>query len=121
MSASRPVRLDDGQPRNLLRAWLLLLLSESPAHGYDLVERLDEVGAGRDAGGLYRALRSLEHEGLVSSSWEASLIGPDRRCYAVTDLGRLHLVTWSRVVAGVRESLGLFLDRYREMANENGR
>ena len=56
---------------------LLLLLRERPLHGYELLERLPELGLeGRvDIGNLYRLLRSLEDEGLVSSEWTA---GPRR-------------------------------------------
>ena len=109
---------DDGQPKNILRAWLLLLLDEAPAHGYDLVERLEGVGVGRDAGSLYRALRGLEHEGLVRSAWEASLIGPDRRCYVVTDRGRERLRTWVGVLESVQASVAVFLDRCRSAVDE---
>ena len=47
---------------------LLLLLRERPLHGYELLERLPELGVeGRvDIGNLYRLLRALEEEGLVS-------------------------------------------------------
>lgn len=109
---------DDGQPKNILRAWLLLLLDESPAHGYDLVERLEGVGVGRDAGSLYRALRGLEHEGLVRSTWEASLIGPDRRCYVVTDEGRQRLRAWVRILESTQHSVSVFLDRCRSAVDE---
>lgn len=116
----RTGRNDDGQPKNILRAWLLLLLSEAPAHGYDLVERLDALGVGRDAGSLYRALRGLEHEGLVSSAWEASLIGPDRRRYVVTDTGKARLREWVGVLERVQTSLDRLLDRCRSAMNEHG-
>ena len=50
---------------------LLLLLRERPSHGYDLLERLPELtGEQRvEMGNLYRLLRALEEEGLVSSRW----------------------------------------------------
>lgn len=111
----RSNRSDDGQPKNFLRAWLLLLLTESPAHGYDLVERLDTLDVGRDAGSLYRALRALEHEGLVRSTWEASLIGPDRRRYIVTDAGQAKLRSWVDILEAVQASLSVFLDRCRSV------
>ena len=58
-------------PRNFLRPCVLLLLRESPAHGYDLLERAKAFGFTRwDPGGLYRVLRALEEEGLVRSAWE---------------------------------------------------
>jgi poly-beta-hydroxybutyrate-responsive repressor len=119
MNDERATRNEDGQPKNFLRAWLLLLLTESPAHGYDLVERLDALGVGRDAGSLYRALRGLEHEGLVRSAWEASLIGPDRRRYVVTETGQDRLRAWIGVLEGVKASLDAFLDRCRSAVSEH--
>ncbi len=54
-------------PKNFLRPCLLLLLHESPAHGYELRERLRPLGFNRDdPGRLYRALRTLEEAGLVA-------------------------------------------------------
>ena len=49
-----------GQPKRFLQPCLLLLIAESPAHGYDLLERLTEFGLERDPGGLYRALRPVQ-------------------------------------------------------------
>lgn len=75
-------------PRNFMRPCVLLLLRESPAHGYDLVERLRAFGfGGEDPGRLYRTLRGLESEGLVHSAWERSTHGPDRRIYVLTGRG----------------------------------
>src|SRR5438093_2746615 len=68
---------------------LLLLLRERPAHGYDLLERLPELtGEARiEMGNLYRLLRGLEEEGLVSSQWDDSYSGPAKRRYALTHAG----------------------------------
>src|SRR5215467_11072838 len=57
---------------------LLLLLRERPAHGYDLLERLPELtGEARiEMGNLYRLLRGLEEEGLVTSEWDDSSPAP---------------------------------------------
>ena len=70
-------------------AALLLLLRESKTHGYDLLERLPELtGEERiDVGNLYRVLRALEEQGLVSSEWDESLPGPAKRTYELTDAG----------------------------------
>jgi poly-beta-hydroxybutyrate-responsive repressor len=102
-------------PRNFLRPCLLLLLREEPAHGYDLLQRLKPFGFVRDdPGRLYRALRSLEREGLVRSAWEASTSGPDRRIYELTRAGmeELHLATKS--LADAADVLDVFLTRYEE-------
>ena len=67
-------------------AALLLLLRERPAHGYDLLERLPSLlGDERvDVGNLYRVLRRLEEQGLVSSEWDESVPGPAKRTYELT-------------------------------------
>src|SRR5438552_3323064 len=62
---------------------LLLLLAERPLHGYELLDVLPElIGEQRvDVGNLYRVLRALEEEGIVSSEWSADLPGPAKRTY----------------------------------------
>jgi PadR family transcriptional regulator len=94
-------------------AALLLLLAERPTHGYELLEQLPAVvGAERvDVGNLYRALRALEHEGLVTSEWNAELPGPAKRTYSLTDAGRSALAAWLSALGALREELTRFLDR----------
>ena len=105
-------------PKNFLRPCLLLLLREQPAHGYDLLERLRPLGlAGDDPGGLYRALRALEREGLVHSEWEPSTEGPQRRCYELTRAGHEQLHRLAKSVAAARTTLDLFLSRYGEFVS----
>lgn len=102
-------------PKTFLRACLLLLLREQPAHGYELLERLQPFGFDRsDPGGLYRTLRGLEEEGLVRSSWEASQAGPDRRIYELTRAGMETLHRQAKALAGGAEIMSSFLSRYEE-------
>lgn len=111
MGRIEDVLVDGGQPKNFLRPCLLLLLKESPAHGYDLLERLREFGLDREPGGLYRSLRAMEHEGLVSSSWEASFTGPDRRRYQLTAAGERCLDAWAAALRETKRGLDVFLGR----------
>ena len=105
-------------PRNFLRPCLLLLLRERPSHGYDLLERLAALGFRRDdPGGLYRALRALEGEGLVRSAWEDSDNGPDRRIYELTRAGREELHRSAKGLAAGRRTLDAFLSRYGEFVS----
>lgn len=100
-------------PNVLVGPFLLLLLAESPGHGYELVERLKDVGFtdGR-AGSLYRELRHLEDEGLVTSHWEASQTrGPARRVYALTTAGRRSLRACIAGAEGLTQTLAEFSDR----------
>lgn len=102
-------------PKNFLRPCLLLLLREEPAHGYDLLERVQALGFdGSDPGGLYRALRALEREKLVRSVWEPSDNGPDRRTYEITRAGMEELHRSAKAIAAGQESVARFLSRYQE-------
>jgi DNA-binding PadR family transcriptional regulator len=91
---------------------LLKLLAEGPTHGYELLERLPPVvGEERvDVGNVYRALRALEQEGLVSSEWRADLPGPAKRTYTLTDDGRAVLELWRGSLGALRDDLTAFLD-----------
>lgn len=94
---------------------LLLLLRERPAHGYELLESLQELLPGEriDMGNLYRALRALEEDGLVSSEWRGDLPGPARRIYSLTAEGARLLDEWAAALERARERIDVFLSRYR--------
>ena len=97
-------------------AALLASLAARPTHGYELIERLPELSGDErvDVGNLYRALRSLEEDGLVTSEWSAELPGPTRRTYTLTDQGEELLRAWLAALAELRDGLAMFLDRAQE-------
>jgi PadR family transcriptional regulator len=93
---------------------LLLLLRERPTHGYDLLERLPELtGEQRvEMGNLYRHLRGLEDEGIVTSEWDSSSPGPAKRRYALTKAGSRLLDQWADALRRSQDRSAAFLDRY---------
>ncbi len=93
---------------------VLLLLRERSSHGYELLEALPELtGEGRvDMGNLYRVLRALEEDGLVSSAWQADAPGPARRTYELTPAGRRLLDEWAEALRRSRQRIDLFLRQY---------
>ena len=95
---------------------LLLLLRERPAHGYDLLERMPELtGEQRvEMGNLYRLLRALEEEGLVTSEWHEASPGPAKRRYALTEQGGQLLEQWVEALRRSQERTERFLERYEE-------
>ncbi len=66
----------------------LIILRECTSYGYQLMERLVELGFdAMNPGTLYRTLRKMEKDGLCESKWETACEGPARRMYSITDAG----------------------------------
>ena len=100
-------------PRNLLVPYLLFALSFYRAHGYVLQQWLRALGFfGVDLTTLYRTLRQMERQGLVSSAWDAEQQGPARRVYTLTDVGRLMLESWAAALGPYRLMLEQFARTY---------
>ena len=105
------------QPRNVVRAWLLLLLRGRSAHGYDVRRRLLEQGVQADGSTIYRALRDLEAHGLVTSDWTPALgTGPHKRVYKLTRRGRRELARTAQDMADARATFDTFLAMYADSA-----
>jgi len=72
--------------RGDIRIALLSALADEPAHGYELIQRLEERTGGRwkpSPGSVYPTLQMMEEGGLVTASQQN-----DKRVYAITDEGR---------------------------------
>jgi len=106
-----------GRPRELVAPSLLLLLAESPGHGYELMERLRPLGF--DWGGpgpIYRELRSLEDAGLIASEWFVGQRGPGRRVYEITPSGRQSLDCSIAGILGLQRLIAEYQVRVRAIA-----
>jgi len=94
--------------------WLLLLLSERPMYGYELIRELEKRFSGYwkpQTGTIYPALEKLESSGLVTSQIEfRDETKPDRKHYALTEKGQAQLsqtmVYWIKMTE--------ILENYRE-------
>jgi PadR family transcriptional regulator PadR len=74
--------------KGVLSLLLLRLLAERESYGYELVQRLREVGlAGIAEGTVYPALARLEREARVSARLVSSRSGPARKYYRPTQAG----------------------------------
>ena len=106
-SSSQPLA---SQPsRELLTAWLLLLLNRKATHGYALRRQLEAHGVEAEPGTLYRTLRRLESEGRAASTWAQSAAGPRRRLYRLTPHGRSHLDELVAAITVTRDVHAAFL------------
>src|SRR3954466_14845268 len=95
---------------------LLLPLPDRAAHGYELLDRLGELLPGErvDMGNLYRVLRALEEDGLVSSQWDETSPGPAKRVYSLTEAGERVLADWVTALRAANDRITTFLTRYGE-------
>jgi DNA-binding PadR family transcriptional regulator len=72
--------------RGDIRTSLLVALSDGPAHGYELIGRLEEKSEGvwrPSPGSVYPTLQLFEDEGLVRAEEQDG-----KRVYSLTDAGR---------------------------------
>jgi poly-beta-hydroxybutyrate-responsive repressor len=104
-------------PRDFLTSWLLLLLRNASTYGYQLIQTLMVMGLGAtDPATVYRTLRQLEKDGLISSSWDPKASGPARRVYTLTDLGEEYLRLWKDQLERYQGVLNRFFEVYNEQA-----
>ena len=80
-----------------LQSCLLVLLHREPGYGYSLMDGLQEFGfqpGQMDISIIYRALRDMQANNLVSDSWDDNSLGPQRRVYTITPQGEEALAEW---------------------------
>jgi DNA-binding PadR family transcriptional regulator len=97
----------------LVKPAALMLLTRQDLHGYELVQRLGDLpmfgGAKPDTTGVYRALRAMAGEGLVTSSWVLSDAGPAKRCYHMTEDGLACARKWVATLKQYHDAVGALL------------
>ncbi len=98
--------------KNFVLPFILLLLSRMSLHGYELSQKLQTFGFKTiDQGNLYRLLRQLEKDELVSSEWDTNGSGPAKRRYSITKAG----ITYLKGYANQLESTQSMLDQFFKM------
>lgn len=96
-----------------LRLYLLSLLDESPKHGYELIQALEDRFGGTyvpSAGTIYPRLSKLEEEGLVTKEADGR-----KTVYSITDAGRAELRARSSELGGIEDEV---TDSVRRLADE---
>lgn len=85
-----------GATTNIL---ILSALEREPAHGYRVVQSVNEKSDGLfewQEGTVYPALHRLEKNGLISGSWQKQSNGRRRKIYSLTAKGRKELSRQAR-------------------------
>ena len=78
--------------KGILEPCILKIIDNEEVYGYDITERLNEVGlTDITLGTIYPLLLRLEKQKLISSYNKKSKIGPDRKYYEITIAGKIYL------------------------------
>jgi DNA-binding PadR family transcriptional regulator len=95
--------------RGHLETMVMSVLERGEAHGYEILQRLEQAGCGAlklKEGTIYPALYRLEDTGLIKGAWEKAAEtrrGPRRRNYRLTVAGKRELASrresWRNFVA----------------------
>jgi PadR family transcriptional regulator PadR len=98
--------------KGVLSLLLLQLLAERESYGYEVVQRLHEIGlADILEGTVYPALARLEREGRVSARLVSSHAGPARKYYRPTPDGYEALTTGTANWSSLADVVGSVLNR----------
>lgn len=101
--------------KNWLVPILLLMLREWSSYGYELMEKMAAFGLNAmNPGTIYRTLRQMEKEGMVSSSWNTSEAGPARRMYSITEAGEAYLKFWAKSLEQYQQMMNRFFRLYTD-------
>lgn len=97
----------------LLRPTMLGILAREKTHGYGLVQRLVELkifsDIPPDASGVYKLLKSMEEEGLISAHWELGDSRPAKWSYTLTKDGMVCLKKWVETLTIYQEQIHTLL------------
>ncbi len=103
-----------GMKLGAVSLWLLLLLSERPMYGYEIIRELEKRFSGYwkpKTGTIYPALEKLEQNNMITSQIEFRDEVPDRKHYALTEKGQVELTQamsyWTKMIE--------ILENYREV------
>jgi PadR family transcriptional regulator PadR len=114
----RTARSDQGRRERYVQPSLLMGLFRGPSYGYELIKSIQDFGFMKGQappGMIYRHLRQLEEDGLVSSSWETEGAGPAKRVYRLTPEGEEVLAAWVDHMEKQVENLTSFVKQYRRV------
>lgn len=87
---------------HFLQPTILMILHEHEMHGFKMIQEISETplfgGNYPDPTGLYRYLKKMEVQGLLTARDEEQTDFPSKRIYQITELGNQCLTHWSETL-----------------------
>ena len=99
-----------------IQSSILMALKIRSSYGYELIKGISQFGfveGQAPPGMIYRHLRDLEENGLVSSEWQTQGAGPAKRVYRLTPEGNEVLDFWIEYMKNQVEKLLNFIKIYQ--------
>nr|WP_319491987.1 helix-turn-helix transcriptional regulator [uncultured Desulfobacter sp.] len=106
-----------GRQERYIQASILLGLIPAPSYGYELISTIQTFGfieGTAPPGMVYRHLRQMEDDNLLSSQWDTEQAGAAKRIYTITDEGREVLDLWVQHMQDRADKLNGFIKMYRD-------
>ena len=111
-----PRHPSQGKQERYIQPSILMGLFSRPSYGYELIKNIQQFGfveGQAPPGMIYRHLRQLEEDGLVSSEWKTEGTGPAKRVYCLTTEGKDVLAVWVDYMKGQANNLNTFINQYQ--------
>ena len=112
----KPRRPGSKKAERYIQSSILMALKIAPRYGYELIKEISQFGfveGQAPPGMIYRHLRDLEENGLVSSEWQTQGAGPAKRVYELTSEGSEVLDFWIAYMKTQVEKLQKFIEIYQ--------
>jgi poly-beta-hydroxybutyrate-responsive repressor len=111
-------RPQQGKKDRFMQPSILMGLYTKPSYGYELIQNIQRFGfieGSAPPGMIYRHLRQMEEDGLVSSEWETRDVGPAKRIYQLTEEGKQMLGLWIEYIENQVGNLNELIRQYYEL------
>ena len=105
-----------GKRERYIQPSILMGLFQKESYGYEIIQNIQEFGfleGPAPPGMIYRHLRQLEEDGLVSSQWKTEGAGPAKRVYQITTEGNEVLGIWVEYMQIQAKNLINFIEHYQ--------
>ena len=105
-----------GKQERYIQPSILMGLFFKSSYGYELIQNIQGFGfveGQAPPGMIYRHLRQMEEDGLVSSEWKTEGTGPAKRVYWITPEGKELLRAWIEYMKGQAKNLTTFINHYQ--------
>lgn len=106
-----------GKQERYIQPSILMGLYLKPSYGYELIQDIQKFGflkGQAPPGMIYRHLRQLEEDGLISSEWNTEGTGPAKRIYHLTPEGEEMLSVWIEYMERQAGILSNFIENYKK-------